>query len=148
MAKALERPQALYDEDLLAWAERLAAHLRAGQLDRLDVEHLIEELEAMAGKLRRELKNRLRILLEDLLKWEALSPAAGQRPWPSSATRSRLFWRRTRASGSIWMKRLGVHIRALSDWRRSRPGCHAMPFRPSCPTTKEILGDDLGRATD
>ena len=49
MAKALERPQALYDEDLLAWAERQVVHLRAGQLDRLDVEHLIEELEAMAG---------------------------------------------------------------------------------------------------
>jgi Domain of unknown function DUF29 len=57
-AKALELPQALYDEDLLAWAERQTAHLRAGQLDRLDVEHLIEELEAMAGKLRRQLKNR------------------------------------------------------------------------------------------
>jgi Domain of unknown function DUF29 len=56
MAKALERPQGLYEEDLLAWAERQAAHLRAGQLDRLDVEHLIEELEAMAGRLRRELK--------------------------------------------------------------------------------------------
>ena len=50
MAKTLERPQALYDEDLLAWTERQVAHLRAGQLDRLDVEHLVEELEAMAGK--------------------------------------------------------------------------------------------------
>jgi Domain of unknown function DUF29 len=57
MAKALERSQTLHDEDLLAWAERQAALLRAGQLDRLDLEHLIDELEAMAGKLRRELKN-------------------------------------------------------------------------------------------
>jgi hypothetical protein len=70
MAKALERPQALYDEDLLAWAERQAAYLRAGQLDRLDVEHLIEDLEATAGQLRRGLKNRLRILLAHLLKWQ------------------------------------------------------------------------------
>ena len=66
MAKTLERSQALYDQDLLAWAERQAAHLRAGRLDRLDVEHLIEALEAMAGQLRRELKNRLRILLAHL----------------------------------------------------------------------------------
>ena len=53
MAKVIERREALYDEDLLAWAEQQVAHLRAGQLDRLDVQHLIDELEAMAGKLRR-----------------------------------------------------------------------------------------------
>jgi hypothetical protein len=71
MAGLLERHGTLYDEDLLAWAEQQVAHLRAGQLDRVDVEHLIDELEAMAGKLRRELKNRLRVLVAHLLKWEA-----------------------------------------------------------------------------
>lgn len=70
MAKVLEREEALYDRDLLAWAEQQAALLRAGQLDRLDAVHLIEEIEAMAGKLRRELKNRLRILRAHLLKWQ------------------------------------------------------------------------------
>jgi Domain of unknown function DUF29 len=92
MAKVLERGEALYEEDLLAWAEQQVAHLRAGQLDRLDVQHLIDELEAMAGKLRRELKNRLRILVAHLLKWQVQPkrrPAAGQRPSPSSAIRSK-----------------------------------------------------------
>jgi Domain of unknown function DUF29 len=88
MAKTLERPQALYDEDLLAWAERQVAHLRAGQLDRLDVEHLIEELEAMAGKLRRELKNRLRILLAHLLKWQA-QPRRRSRSWAATIAEQR-----------------------------------------------------------
>ena len=83
MAKALERPQALYDEDLLAWAERQADHLRAGQLDRLNVEHLIEELEAMTGNLRRELKNRLRILLAHLLHWQA-QPKRRSRSWAAT----------------------------------------------------------------
>ena len=54
MARVLDRSHALYEDDLLVWAERQAAHLRAGKLERLDVEHLIEELEAMAGKLRRD----------------------------------------------------------------------------------------------
>ena len=88
MAKALERPQALYDEDLLAWAERQADHLRAGQLDRLDVEHLIEELEAMAGNLRRELKNRLRILLAHLLQWQA-QPKRRSRSWAATIAEQR-----------------------------------------------------------
>jgi hypothetical protein len=88
MAKVLERAQALYDEDLLAWAERQVAHLRTGQLDRLDVEHLIEELDAMAGRLRRELKNHLRILLAHLLKWQA-QPKRRSRSWASTIAEQR-----------------------------------------------------------
>jgi hypothetical protein len=34
----------------------------------LDVENLVEELEGLAGRDKRELKNRLRTLLEHLLK--------------------------------------------------------------------------------
>ena len=70
MARRIGRQETVHDQDLLAWAERQAAHLREGRLDRLDVDHLIEELDAMAGKLRRELKNHLRILLVQLLKWQ------------------------------------------------------------------------------
>ena len=46
MAKVLGRPDSLYDEDLLAWAEQQAEHLRASRLDALDIPHLIEELKA------------------------------------------------------------------------------------------------------
>ena len=88
MAKTLERPQALYDEDLLAWTERQIAHLRAGRFDRLDVEHLIEELEAMAGRLRRELRNRLRVLLAHLLKWQA-QPRRRSRSWAATIAEQR-----------------------------------------------------------
>jgi hypothetical protein len=88
MAKVLERPETLYDEDLLAWAEQQSELLRAGQLDRLDVVHLIDELEAMAGKLRRELQNRLRILLAHLLKWEH-QPRRRSRSWATSIAEQR-----------------------------------------------------------
>ena len=88
MANVLEPRQTLYDVDLLAWAERQADHLRAGRLDRLDVEHLIEELEAMAGRLRRELKNRLRILLAHLLKWQ-VQPRRRSRNWAATIVEQR-----------------------------------------------------------
>lgn len=88
MAKVLEPRETLYDEDLLAWVEQQAAHLRAGHLDRLDVEHLIEELEAVAGKLRRELKRRLRILLAHLLKWQ-VQPRRRSRSWASTIVEQR-----------------------------------------------------------
>jgi hypothetical protein len=58
----------LYESDLNLWLENEIAHLRAGDLHNLDIENLIEELEGLAGRDRRELKNRLRLLLEHLLK--------------------------------------------------------------------------------
>jgi hypothetical protein len=88
MAKVFERAQVRYDTDLLAWAEQQVAHLRAGQFDQLDVEHVIEELEAMAGKLRRELKNRLRVLLAHLLKWQA-QPKRRSRSWAATIAEQR-----------------------------------------------------------
>jgi Domain of unknown function DUF29 len=88
MAKVLERQETLYDQDLLAWAEQQAAQLRAGHLDEVDIEHLIEEIEAMAGNLRRELKSRLRVLLAQLLKWQ-FQPRRRSRSWAATIAEQR-----------------------------------------------------------
>ena len=88
MAKLLERSRDLYEQDLLAWLEQQAGYLRAGQLDRLDVAHLIEELEAMGGSQRRELKGRLEILLMHMLKWDA-QPRRRSRSWQSTIVEQR-----------------------------------------------------------
>jgi hypothetical protein len=60
----------LYETDLVAWANEQAALIRAGKFDQLDVEHLAEEMESMSAKEKRELRNRLAILLQHLLKWQ------------------------------------------------------------------------------
>jgi hypothetical protein len=83
MAKVLDRSRDLYDEDLLAWLEQQASHLRTGHLDRLDVAHLIEELEDMGASQRRELKHRLEILLMHMLKHDA-QPRRRSRGWQST----------------------------------------------------------------
>ena len=59
-----------YETDFHAWIEEQAALLKAGQLARLDVPNLIEELESLARRERRELDQRLSALLEELLKWQ------------------------------------------------------------------------------
>jgi hypothetical protein len=58
----------LYESDLNLWLENAIAQLKSGKLQDLDIENLIEELEGLAGRDRRELKNRLTTLLEHLLK--------------------------------------------------------------------------------
>lgn len=60
----------LYQSDYYTWAREQADALREGRFDALDPEHLIEELEAMGARERRELANRLKVLLTHLLKWQ------------------------------------------------------------------------------
>jgi hypothetical protein len=60
----------LYDQDFFAWANEQAALLRAGKLDQIDVENIAEEIESMGRSEKRELVNRLCVLLTHLLKWQ------------------------------------------------------------------------------
>jgi hypothetical protein len=60
----------LYDRDFFAWANEQAALLRDGRLSAADVEHIAEEIASMGRSEKRELVNRLAVLLLHLLKWE------------------------------------------------------------------------------
>ncbi len=65
----MNRP-ATYETDFHAWALQNASMLRQGRLDELDIEHIAEELEGMSASERRELLNRLQVLLLHLLKYQ------------------------------------------------------------------------------
>jgi Domain of unknown function DUF29 len=69
MAKALDQPS-LYDTDYVAWLQEQVNHLRAGRLAALDVENVAEELESLMKSERRQLGNRLEVLIHHLLKWD------------------------------------------------------------------------------
>src|SRR5215470_4369191 len=57
-----------YEEDFVGWLEDQAEHARRGEIDALDLENIAEELEGMARSDRREIRNRLTVLLAHLLK--------------------------------------------------------------------------------
>ncbi len=59
-----------YDRDFYAWATEQAALLRAGRFAEADVQHIAEEIETLGRGEKRELVNRLAVLLLHLLKWE------------------------------------------------------------------------------
>ena len=59
-----------YDEDFYAWAKRNAELMREGRLSEVEVEHIAEELESMTRSEKRELTNRLAVLIAHLLKWQ------------------------------------------------------------------------------
>lgn len=58
----------LYEEDILLWTEKTVAQLKARDFDNLDLDNLIEEVEALGISQKRELLSRLIVLLEHLLK--------------------------------------------------------------------------------
>ena len=60
----------LYDADFYAWTQEQAKLLRQQKWESVDIANLIEEIETLGRQERRELKNRLGILLGHLLKWQ------------------------------------------------------------------------------
>ena len=76
----------LYDENFILWTEQQATLLRRradGDLvndAELDWRNLAEEIEAVGGNTRRELRNRLTRLLQHLLKWQ-YQPELRSRSW-------------------------------------------------------------------
>jgi hypothetical protein len=78
-----------YESDVVAWANEQAALIRGGYFDKLDLEHLAEEMEAMSAKEKRELKNRLAVLLQHLLKWQ-FQPNRRSDSWTTTMFEQRL----------------------------------------------------------
>ena len=60
----------LYETDFVAWTEQTVQLIRAGQFGQVDWEAVIEEIESLGRSERRELKSRLEVLLQHLLKWQ------------------------------------------------------------------------------
>jgi len=70
----------LYDKDFYKWALEQAHYIKTKAFDKLDIEHLFEEVESMGKHEQRELVSRLRTLLVHLLKWK-YQPNRQSRSW-------------------------------------------------------------------
>ncbi|TCT19467.1 DUF29 domain-containing protein [Thiobaca trueperi] len=78
----------LYERDFHAWANEQAGLLRAGNLAQADLPNLIEEIESMGRSEKRELVNRLVVLLH-LLKWR-YQPGLRGNSWRLSIKEQRI----------------------------------------------------------
>jgi hypothetical protein len=135
----------LYDQDFCAWTDQQARLLRAGHLAEADVAHLIEEIESMGRSERRELVNRLVILLLHLLKWQ-YQPALRDNSWRLSIKEQRLRLSAHLADNPSLKSYLGPAIEqayrlALIEAER-RTGLPEAQFPPVCPYGFEQMLDD------
>jgi len=69
-----------YDIDFYGWTQDQAQALRSGRLVDLDIQNLIEEIEAMGRSEKRALESRLTVLLAHLLKWQ-YQPSRRGKSW-------------------------------------------------------------------
>jgi Domain of unknown function DUF29 len=58
------RSSELYEQDLYAWSEAQADLLRRRRCSELDLEHVVEEIEDVGGSLYREVRPRIRTIIE------------------------------------------------------------------------------------
>ena len=58
-----------YNSDVILWSREQAAALRSGDMSRLDIEHLADEIEDVGKSEQRELESRMSSLLAHLIKW-------------------------------------------------------------------------------
>jgi hypothetical protein len=62
--------QTLYNQDFCLWIETIVNQLQKGQLTEIDLDNLIEELEAMGRSEKNSLESNLVVLLMHLLKYK------------------------------------------------------------------------------
>ncbi len=60
--------KSLYESDYLLWTQETIAKLKARDFDHVDFENLIEEIEDLGRSQKREIRSRLKTLIEHLLK--------------------------------------------------------------------------------
>jgi len=124
-----EERESLYERDLCLWLEQQAALLREGRFGDLDLANLIEEIEAIARKDKKAVKNNLVVLLTHLLKHQ-FQPAQRSSSWRSSILEHR---RRLRddfeESPSLRPHAAEVFMRAYADAREQASAETGLPLR-------------------
>ncbi|MBV8729646.1 MAG: DUF29 domain-containing protein [Acidobacteriia bacterium] len=78
----------LYETDFVEWADHTAELLRQRKFDEIDLEHLVEEVEGLAGSDRHAVSAQLLRLMKHLVK-QQIQPQRKGRSWIASINNAR-----------------------------------------------------------
>ena len=106
----------LHDEDLFLWSHEQAMLLEQKRFGELDLANLIDEVRSLGSSVKREIRNRLAVLLMHLLKWRH---QPGRR-------------------SSSWERTIADQRRELAEVLADNPSLRGYPA--------EVLGHALGSA--
>ena len=77
-----------YEEDFNLWTEQMVELLRARRFEELDIDNLLDELESMSKRDKREIVRRLKLILMHLLKWN-YQPSQQGASWETTIRNNR-----------------------------------------------------------
>jgi len=145
-AKPLETAtlDGLYERDFALWCDQTARLLCAGQIARVDIEHLVEEVRDMGISQWHEMDRRLQVLLAHLLKWDR-QPEKRSRSWLRTMRAQRvdlrhLFRRSPSLRAALAQAVVEVYPDAVGD-ARFETRLPASAFPSECPYTLEQIMD-------
>lgn len=96
------KQSSLYETDFALWVEQQTQHLQQRNLSAIDWDNIQEEIATLGRSDRRELENRLEVLLEHLLKRCYINSLYDNRGWELTIKEQRKQLRRLlRASPSL-----------------------------------------------
>jgi DNA-binding transcriptional regulator YdaS (Cro superfamily) len=136
-----------YDRDYHAWLARQASLLAERRFAELDLDNLIDEIQDLARSEKREIENRLNVLLVHLLKWRH-QPTQQSGGWASTIIeqRARLL-KRLQESPSLRGypgEVLDEEYAIARDKAAAETGLRAATFPKTCPyTIDQVLDPDF-----
>ncbi|HEX3683333.1 MAG TPA: DUF29 domain-containing protein [Bryobacteraceae bacterium] len=78
-----------YDRDFYKWTQETAELICRGEFDRIQREHLAEEIADMGKRDKREVRSRMTVLMMHLLKWRAQPELCEQSSWRATIVEQR-----------------------------------------------------------
>ena len=141
-----DRPS-LYERDFCLWVEEQAGLLRQGELERLDIANLVEEIEDLGIGEKKAIKSNLVVVLLHLLKHQ-FQPRRRSRSWRASILEHRQRLRDDlRTSPSLRGHAQAVFEEAYADARAraaTETGLAARTFPAASPyTLDQTLDSDF-----
>lgn len=136
-----------YETDFAKWAAEQADFLKAGRLQHLDIENLVEEIQAMSRKEHRELMNRLIVLIAHLLKWQ-FQPSHRGASWTNTVEEQRREISGLLEDSPSLKNHFDDGVWLQTVWQRAQrqavreTGLNTLPGQPIW-TMEEILDEDF-----
>ncbi|MDJ0576670.1 MAG: DUF29 domain-containing protein [Xenococcaceae cyanobacterium MO_234.B1] len=140
----------LYDSDFALWIEDTVNKLKARNTEDLDWENLIEEIESLGKRDKRELESRLTTLFEHGLKRRYVPLPECYRGWEVTINRTQQeLTRILRDSPSLKNYLLAVCDRCYQDGLRNVRQEYDTPFPDNSPFTTDVemlLSNQFGKS--
>ena len=134
-----------YEQDFYAWAMKNAVLLRQRRFAEIDADNIAEELESMGRSEKRELVNRLAVLLTHLLKWRHQPNRRGNSWRYTIKEQRRAVFKSLRDNPSLRSQLPEYLNEAYEDALLKvikQTGLDEGAFPPACPFTLDQLMDD------